>query len=282
MRKLLRADFARVKKTKSFWAGIIVMAALGLIIVWIDYHNSVKYEIPFAEMYAALIFQSTIMLGIVYAVFCSLFSGTEYDHGTIRNKLMVGQSRTSIYLSNFVCCVTAGGIQAVVSVLTILAAGYLPAGRLDMSAGHFWKVSAVTLFLCVAYMSVYNLCSMLIASKSHASIVNILLAFSFMMFATYLFSQLNEPEMINDWSFTDGVMTAGDMVPNPNYISGRQRDIMQFLLDFFPGGQSYQIANYGTQEGILLHPLLFCFYSAAITVITNVTGIFLFRRKDIK
>lgn len=283
MRKLLRADFARIRKSKVFWFGMTVLAAFGLMFVLNGYKLSCRQEMPFPKLFAGSIFQSTALMGIVFAVFCSLFTGTEYDNGTIRNKLMVGQSRTSIYLSNFVCCMSAGMIQAAGSVLIGLAAGFLLGGSPEMSAEHFLQVAVVALFVCMAYMSGYNLCSMLIASRSHASIVNILLAFSFLMFATYLLSRLGEPEMINNWSYTaDGVLTAGDLVPNPNYITGREREIYQFLADALPGGQSYMIANFGMHEDLLRHPVLLCFYSAVITVITNVTGIFIFRRKDIK
>lgn len=283
MRKLLRAGFARIRKSKVFWCGMLVLAASGLWFVLDNYRMSGSLEIPFPELFAEIIFQQTIYMGIVFSVFCSLFTGTEYDNGTIRNKLMVGQSRTSIYLSNFVCCMTAGMIQAAVSVPVVLAAGFLLGGKPQMSVGHFLQVSVVALFVCMAYMSVYNLCSMLIASRSHASIVNILLAFSLLMFAAYLLSRLDAPEMVNNWSYTaDGVLTAGDLVPNPSYITGRKREIYQFLFDALPGGQSYMIANFGMHEDLLRHPVLLCFYSAAITVIANVTGIFIFRRKDMK
>ena len=40
------------------------------------------------------------IIGLFMAMFTSLFIGTEYDYGTIRNKIIVGHSRTSIYFSN--------------------------------------------------------------------------------------------------------------------------------------------------------------------------------------
>ena len=283
MRKLLRADFARAKKSLAFWSGMIVMAGFGLLFTFSNYNRALEYELSFSELFTEIIFQITIMMGIVFAVFCSMFLGTEYDNGTIRNKLMIGQSRTSIYLSNFVCCLTAGIIQVVGADLIVFAVGSMLAGKLDISAEHFLQVAVVALFLCVAYMSIYNMFSMIIASKSHAETVNILLAFAFLMLAAWLFSSLGEPEMVNNWSYTpEGVLTAGDMVPNTNYISGTQREIFQFLAEFLPGGQNYMIANLGMHEALLKHPMQFCFYSAAVTVIMNTAGIFIFRRKDIK
>ena len=36
-------------------------------------------------------FGCALFIGIVMAVFCSLFIGTEYSEGTIRNKIIIGQ-----------------------------------------------------------------------------------------------------------------------------------------------------------------------------------------------
>ena len=46
-------------------------------------------------------FGCALFIGIVMAVFCSLFIGTEYSEGTIRNKIIIGQKRGAVYLSNF-------------------------------------------------------------------------------------------------------------------------------------------------------------------------------------
>ena len=43
-------------------------------------------------------------MGLVAAVFISLFVGSEYSDGTIRNKLVVGHSRMRIYLANLIVC----------------------------------------------------------------------------------------------------------------------------------------------------------------------------------
>ena len=203
-----------------------------------------------------------------------MFIGTEYDEGTIRNKLMIGQSRVSIYLSNFISCMGAAVFQAAVSIVCVYVVGMILCGKTDMTAGDFFQLSAALVFLCMAYVSIYNLVSMLISSKSHAATINILLSFAFLILASYLIMQLGQPEMMTQISMTaDGMPMQGDQMPNPAYITG---------IDFLPGGQSYQIANSSMQEQILRHPFLSCFYSVVITAVANITGICLFRRKDIK
>lgn len=282
MRKLLRADFVRVRKSKIFWVGLAVLLLLGLAFVVDGYQIAGRFERPLPEMLSECLFQNMILAGIVFAVFCSLFTGTEYDEGTIRNKLVIGQSRDSIYLSGYISSLTAAVFQIVVSVIVVTMAGVLLCGKIVMTAGQLFWSCLILLFACMAYVSIYNMCSMLISSKSHASTVNILLSFAMLALAGYLAMKLNEPEMISPIQMmNDGGVVIGEKVPNPSYLSGTVRDIYQFLFDVLPGGQTYQIAN-GSMRELLHHPALLCAYSAAITVLANMAGLLIFRRKDIK
>lgn len=283
MCKLVRANFDRLYKSKMFWGEIIVLTAFGLAIFSDNYSQAVKFDLSTSRILKETMFQHLMLIGILFSVFNSLFIGTEYSDGTIRNKLMVGQSRTNIYLSNFTICVAAGIFQIAVSIAVVFVTGYVWAGKSEMGVAYFFQVCVVLLFLIMSYLSIFHLFTMLITSKSHAAVVNILLAVAFMIFASYLYSQLSQPEMIPNYSYTmDGVLSVGDEIPNPNYISGTKRIIYQFLFDFLPGGQNMQVAAYNEQIEQLPYMALLCTYSAIITVLTNAIGIFMFRRKDIK
>ena len=58
-----------------------------------------KYDFEFTLETA--FFQFAMLMGVVTAVVVSMNVGTEYGDGTIRNKLVLGLSRTQIYLSKF-------------------------------------------------------------------------------------------------------------------------------------------------------------------------------------
>lgn len=283
MRKLLRADFVRMKKSKIFFTGLAVLVVFGILVAVNNYRLALKFEQPLSEAFSECLFQSVILFGIIFAVFCSLFVGTEYDEGTIRNKLIIGRSRVGIYLSNMLSCLGAALSQAIVSVAAVVIVGGILYGKPDMKAGTFFQLCVVSLFLCMAYVSLYNMCAMLIGSKSHTAVINILLAFAFLIIATYMAARLDEPEMMTQFEMSvDGISVMGDKTPNPHYIAGGKRAVYQFLLDFLPGGQSFQIANSSMQKQILHHPALSCIYSVVITAVTNVAGILMFCRKDIK
>ena len=50
---------------------------------------------------------SYMVIGVVAALMISLLIGTEFSSGTIRNKLIAGHSRASVYLSNLIVCIAS-------------------------------------------------------------------------------------------------------------------------------------------------------------------------------
>ena len=68
-------------------------------------------------------FARALFIGIILAVFCSLFIGTEHNDGTIRNKIIVGQKRETIYLSNMVTCSIIAITMCIVFFVPYLSVG---------------------------------------------------------------------------------------------------------------------------------------------------------------
>ena len=62
--------------------------------------NSLAETIPYTFEDGLFVIE-TIMI-LVIAVFVSLFFGTEYSDGTLRNKLIGGYTRGQIYVSQFI------------------------------------------------------------------------------------------------------------------------------------------------------------------------------------
>ena len=96
MTKLLSANFLRLKKNKVFWGGLILMAAWG-IFVPVKLHMD-AIEMNYADRVEDGFFACAMFIGIFIAVFCSLFLGTEYNDGTMRNKIIVGGKRCPTFV----------------------------------------------------------------------------------------------------------------------------------------------------------------------------------------
>ena len=106
MSKLLSANFLRLKKNKVFWGGLILMAAWG-IFVPVKLHMDAA-QMNYADRVEDGFFGCAMFMGIFISVFCSLFIGTEYNDGTMRNKIIVGGKRSAIYLAGAAVSCAAG------------------------------------------------------------------------------------------------------------------------------------------------------------------------------
>ena len=281
MRKLLRANMVRIRKTKIFWGGMVLLAGFN-VWMFLDYYFQAKtYKLAMPEIFAESIFRAIVMVGILISVCSSLVTGTEYDDGTIRNKLMIGQARIHIYLADELSCLAASMVQAFAAVAAVLLTGFLLIGQPDMDARHFFKVCLVLIFVCVSYVSVFHMFSMLVTSKSHAAMINVLLAFALLIVSAMVEQYLYAPAFITDYITTEnGVREVVRDIPNPNYLTGTKRAVYQFLHDFLPSGQNLQMSVFSVQKE--MHTALLGLYAAVVTIGTNAVGMILFQRKDIK
>ena len=106
MIKLLSSGFCRVLRSKLFWLINIFCAGYG-ILMRINIIRQETYfgtEMPLDMAFFAI----AVFIGIAIAVFASIFVGTDYSDGTIRNKIAAGHKRSVIYLSNLILVSVAG------------------------------------------------------------------------------------------------------------------------------------------------------------------------------
>lgn len=283
MSKLLRADFERIRKSKSFWIVFLALSAYGLVILINNYRSAVKWQVPFGVTFSESLFQMSVLTGITTAVFGSLFTGTEYSDGTIRNKLTAGHTRTSIFLSNYISCAIAGIVTAVAAFAVVFTVGFCLMGRPERTVSQIFRVCIVLVFLCAAYAAVFHLISILVSSKAHAAVVNILLACGLLVAVMIIQTQLQQPEKRNEYQVTsEGGIVVGEEVPNPHYVAGAKREVYEFLLDLLPAGQTFQMILSESVIRVYQHWQLLCLYSGIIIIASSLTGICLFEKKDIK
>ncbi len=277
MNRLLCANFARLKKDRVFWLGMLFMAGYGAFIMVGNYMDSLRYGEKFYIDDA--FFSYAIIVGITSAVFCCLFLGTEYSEGTIRNKLMVGHTRGRIYLANLIVCTAAGLLMTLAFLITAAGIGIPLFGLFHTKPETVLAILAGTLLMVIAFTSVFTFLSMMIQNKAIAAITVVMTVFILLFTAIYLSSALNSPEMYEGYSYTDddGNVVEQEAQPNPAYVSGTKRQVYEALMDILPTGQSLQ---YSSMSAVHLWQLPL--YSVIITIVTTGAGIIVFRQKDIK
>lgn len=270
MSKLIFAGFNRLFKNKLFWICSATMLAIGLALPFVT-DKDTKLE--------RIFFVFTIIVGIFSAVFTGLFIGTEYGDGTMKNKLIIGHSRVSIYLSNLFICAVAGIFMQICFTLAICAVGIPRLGMPELKFSVLFFQYFISILSTVAFAAIYTMFGMLISTRSIGVVISILLAIFLTFFAVYCNSSLHEPAYFDSYSYSD---SSGNTIhesesPNPHYLSGTKREIYQFIYDFQPMGQSLQLT---TLEMTNLNRLPL--YSIAIILLTTGGGLIFFRKKDIK
>lgn len=275
MSKLLKANFSRLIKNKIFWLTVIFMFGIGVFAVCSMYIEKTKYNSTATFDGALLIY--AVFVGFCSAVFSSMFTGTEYSDGTIRNKLIVGHVRSSVYLSNWVISVFAAIIMIVSYLVSYCAFGAFMLDAPVASAKDILSLIGISILTVIAYASIFNMIGMLTAKKSVSAVMCLLLCVALYMIAMMIMSALESPEFLQGYCLTENGIELSDATPNPKYLQPAQRKVYQFFFDLNPIGQGIQLSTF-----YVVHPYLMMLYSVGISAVTTVVGVLAFRKKDLK
>lgn len=277
MNNLLTAAFRRMKNDKVF---SLCLTAIVIICAWQTYDVSRAIDFYRADgitVYAeANLFDLLPTLPFFSAVFTSLFIGTEYSDGAMRNKITVGRRRSQIYMSNFTVSFTASMCFWLVSIGVGLFILYkMP---FSISAGKLAELLAVQILILAAITAILNILCMNTSSRAISAVAAIILIFVLTVVGSYLYNSLQEPPCTSGVVIhSDGGMEMAEPTVNPHYVSGVKRHVYQFLVDFLPTGQAISLSNMD-----MTRPLLSMASSTFITVLATFAGIYLFERKDLK
>lgn len=271
MVKLLRADLSRMFGAKSFWVCAALSAALSVL-------NCLTLNPGWEEHTARLILSGGSNAVLFMAIFSALFLGTDYSHGTIRNKLIVGSKRTDIYFSALMTAIAGDHVIALAAYIPkIITACF--GKTFGMSANEFAFLIIITVCAFISVSAIFALLGMLITSRSKNTAITITATFVLILGAAIIMELLNAPEMVSDYVITaEGGFTQTEPYPNPAYIPpGAKRTILTAVNDVLPTGQIMQM-ELGELHNMELMPL----YSLGVLAVTTAAGAVLFRKKDLK
>lgn len=312
MNRLLSANFTRLRKSKVFWLGVIAMIGFGAFLPISNYMDEIRFreftDYEFTNPFDNVLFGYSLAIGVLCAIFISLFLGTEYSDGTIRNKLIVGKTRASIYFSNLITNIAAALFMCLCYLGSVCAVGIPLCDKIDMEISLVLKIIAASLVMVIAFCSVCTMLSMIIQSKAIMAIISITSIFVLMFGSAIISDRLNQPKNFVYSEITDGVEKVISE-PNSYYVGGTKRKIYIFLNDFLPTSQSIKFyqnsalnveednksenqtlnTDISADENILnmieekeSHLWTLVLYSSINIVITTAIGLFVFQKKNIK
>lgn len=277
MIKLLNAGFTRLRKNKLFWILSLFSTCIALFMIYTRYSDMKTYG-DTIEVEQLMLNYSTI-IGIVIAIFTSLFLGVEYSDGVIRNKISIGHKRTNIYLSNLILVTITSLFSYILFILVVAIVGIPLFGGITIEFSKLLILLGCIFVTIIAYSSIFTFLAMIISNKTITAVVSIMLSFGLMMFALTHLNILYAPEYIESASITNGETGEFQMIQekNPKYPSEAKKKVYQALLDINPAGQMFQLAG-RTVPNLRVLPL----YSACIIIIFTGAGLTLFNKKELK
>lgn len=299
MNKLLSVNFERLKKSKIFWIGLIGMFAYGIGNSIFCYFRGqqVGYE---PVILNEVFFGQGNLIGFITAAFCSVFLSTEYKEGAIRNKLIVGHTRTSVYLSNLIVNSIAMLMINLAYTLAICIVGIPLLGNfVDIEMIVVFKLFALNILATLSFTAFFTLIGMIQSNSVLSTIIGMSIALVLFFVSPFINEQLLEPKVLASFSYSE--LTGEEIVtsqkPNPYYVGGAKRSFYDFLADFLPSGHFVQInkeMEVGTEEEMapeissglvdikIPNYTKMSVYELLLIAVTTGIGVFIFGKKDLK
>lgn len=260
MSRLLKASMRRMIKSKVFCFSVIFQIGFALVAIL------PMYGMEFSVGNGFLLADSLLTL-VLSAVFVHFFLRSDYHEGMARNKIIMGHTRTKIYVSNLVSALTGSWIFFLTPISVSLVLAPFTDVTLGVSAEVFAARAAVFLAAEAAMCGIYVLAAFFFRNMGAAASFFIALA----MFTVSIFGTLNA---VSPEDTAEIFETAGIEVQL--YQSNALNDI---LLNVFP---TSHIVKLMVTEPPINEMLLLPLYSLTIIAATTGLGILLFRKKDLK
>lgn len=244
------------------------------------------------RLYADYYFKSNFTFYlIIIALMVSLLIGSEFGNNTIRNKIIVGHSRTSIYISNLIVCVTGGVIIQVFYILVtyipmlILYFKYKSAGCSVYLFGFTFKENFVFqlfgLVIIILYSSIFMMITMITPLRTYAAMISLLVVITLAIVCLGVEQTLYEADMYElFYPMYDPLWRSIDdlEIARVETLSGFKREFYHLLDDVLPICQTFILSS---SDKIPPRTFLYIAYDLGITAVTTTLGIALFNRKEI-
>lgn len=280
MSRLLRANFMRLSKNKPFYICMALMAFIGIYLPVTDYRKMITSGAVFGP--DKNFFAFNVCMGVVAAFFISMFIGTEYSCGAMRNKIVTGKSRVKIYFANLITVYAALIIICAAYVVPYICAGIPLLGNFRVYGAEQIGIMLVCIgFIVFAYTVIFLTAATLVQNKTSSAVGCIMAAYFLLFGGVYINSCLMQEEFTDNVYLNENGETVQELhKPNPDYVNGTKRKVYEFINDVLPGNQSFSIMMWDGSDMSKIYKIEF--FSSAFVAASMAVGVILFKRKDLK
>lgn len=281
MLKLLHANFYRLRKNKVFIGIIIITIIASFVILFNTYQGNItneKYNMqktPIDRTYTIYI----NVISFLIAVFVSIFVGSDYDNGTIRNKIIVGHSRKNIYLSNLIVSIVVGLVLEIIYLIIISIVGIPLIGKIQMNILDFLYIILDMIFLIIVFSSIFNFISMLCSNVTLSTVGSLLLILIMYVFCMSISGIAYSTKELKIQDFDENGNLVTKYLEDKNYPGDFNKNLCKTIINILPTGQAMELSEVNIDiNEIKIYPL----YSLGLIIIINILGIYMFSKKELK
>lgn len=262
MLKLLKADLFSLRKSAYFWAIMGVMVILAVIIFLGNYSvicDTCVNCLGCTNQLGQSFFGFNVINCFLVPILACLTIGSDYNDGIIKNKIILGLSRSKIYFANLIRNMIIGLIYSGIYIGVVSLLGYFTQEGIGLSSHDLGIAMFASLMLLIALISIYTLIASLIPKKSAA--LTIAITVSLLLF------------MIN-----------GNISWYATSTSGFMQQVFVFLDKLLPFNQAYTLFTLSLtlEEGGVVSFNNLWIYSLGLSIVFIIGGLNIFRWKNIK
>ena len=281
MIRLLHTNFYRLKKNKVFIGIIIITIIASFVMVFDTYQGNIaneKYNMTKTPIDRTYIIYINI-ISFLIAIFVSIFVGTDYSDGTIRNKIIVGHSRKNIYLSNLIISIVVGLVLEIIHLTIVTIIGIPLIGKIQMNILDFLYIILNMILLIIVFSSIFNFISMLCSNVTLSTVGSLLLILIMYVFCMSISVVANSTKELKIQDFDENGNLITQYIEDKNYPGDFNKNLCKTVINILPTGQAMELSDVNIDmKEIKIYPL----YSLGGIIIINVLGIYMFNKKELK
>lgn len=270
MIKLLKAGFFRLKKDVIFWLFIFLTIGMAGFTLFRYLSNEGVYLDKILNEFIKYI-------GLFIAIFVSIFVGKEYGQGIIRNKIIVGHSRISIFLSNLIISIVVSLLCELIYLIIVFLIGIPLFGQMQMSFSQFAIVLLNTALVIISFCSIYNFITMICSEITISISICIILFVAMFVAQAALGFTANSRKYIEHAFWDNGNKYIISQEPDPNYPGDEKVKQARTLYLSIPQGQAMKIGG-----NDLTYSAQMAISSIILIGVVNIVGVCIFSKKELK
>jgi len=204
---IINSNFTRIRKSKMFWIGAVFVLLIACFFIFQTYENNlekIKYiqenpDIKFAgydtkeNLHCFYYFTGFVVA--VLMIVCPILIGTDNESGTIRNMIVSGKSRTSIYFANIITAICMALVYIIVWTIPMVTVGMSLFERVNTWADIFIE-TLLGIVIVLIFTIIYTSITMLVESNKIATIICMVISALFAISAVVLESYFNDAQLL--------------------------------------------------------------------------------------